>query len=307
MEKIDIFYNLAPVMKSSQGRTLKFSFTILLLLTAGLVFGQQNRVVRGTVVDQQQQPVIGAGVAVKGGTSRAVTDVNGAFSINVPAEGRYLVVSYLGMTTQEVDINGKNTITVSMKDDVRQLEQVVVVGYGRQKKESLVGAITQTDGKVLERTGGVTNLGMALTGNLPGVVTTSSTGMPGGEDPQILIRAQTTWNDSSPLILVDGIERPLGSLDISSVESVSVLKDASATAVFGVKGANGVILITTKTGVAGKAVVRGRVNTTMKTVSRLPSKYDAYDGLSLKNRVIERELATDYSLWNPSNITHFRE
>ena len=303
MEKINIFYNLAPVMKSSQGRTLKFSFTILLLLTAGLVFGQQNRVVKGTVIDQQKQPVIGAGVAVKGGTSRAVTDVNGAFSINVPADGRILVITYLGMTTQEVDISGKNTVAVTMRDDVRLLEQVVVVGYGKQKKESLVGAITQTDGKVLERTGGVTNLGMALTGNLPGVVTTSSTGMPGGEDPQILIRAQTTWNDSSPLILVDGIERPLGSLDISSVESVSVLKDASATAVFGVKGANGVILITTKTGVAGKAVVRGRVNTTMKTVSRLPSKYDAYDGLSLKNRVIERELATDYSLWNPSNIT----
>jgi len=267
----------------------------------GVVFGQQSRVVRGKIVDQQQQPVIGAGIAVKEGTQRAVSDANGAFAINVPAEGRTLVISYLGMSTQEVDINGKNTVTVSMKDQTSQLEQVVIVGYGQQKKETLVGAITQTSGKVLERSGGVTNLGMALTGNLPGVVTTSSTGMPGGEDPEILIRAQTTWNNSSPLILVDGIERPLGTLDISSVESISVLKDASATAVFGVKGANGVILITTKTGVAGKAVIRGRVNTTMKTVSRLPRKYDSYDALSLKNRVSERELSTDLNLW-PSNF-----
>jgi TonB-dependent SusC/RagA subfamily outer membrane receptor len=155
---------------------------------------------------------------------------------------------------------------------------------------------------VLERTGGVTNLGQALTGNLPGVVTTTSSGMPGDEDPQILIRAQTTWNNSAPLVLVDGVERPLGTLDISSVESISVLKDASATAVFGVKGANGVILVTTKTGTAGKAVVRARVNSTVKTVSRLPRKYDSYDGLSLKNRVIERELSVNPQGWSPSNV-----
>lgn len=303
MEKTNLFCNVAHVKKSSQGRTLKLGFTILFLLTMSVVFGQQSRVVRGKVLDQQRQPVIGAGIAVKGGTSRAVTDVNGTFAINVPAEGRILVVSYLGMATQEVDINGKSTVTVSMKDQVSQLEQVVIVGYGQQKKETLVGAITQTTGKVLERTGGVTNLGMALTGNLPGVVTTQSSGMPGDENPEILIRAQTTWNNSSPLVLVDGIERPLGTIDISSVESISVLKDASATAVFGVKGANGVILITTKTGVAGKAVVRGRVNSTVKTVSRLPQKYDSYDALSLKNRVIERELSTNPAIWSPSNVT----
>lgn len=298
MEKNSLFCYIAYY----QERTLKLGFTILLLFTMSVVFGQQSRIVKGKVLDQQQHPVIGAGIAVKGGTARSVTDVNGAFSINVPAEAKLLMVSYIGMITQEVNINGKSTVTISMKDQVSQLEQVVIVGYGQQKKKTLVGAITQTTGKVLERTGGVTNLGLALTGNLPGVVTTSSTGMPGAEDPQILIRAQTTWNDNSPLVLVDGIERPLGTVDISSVESISVLKDASATAVFGVKGANGVILVTTKTGAAGRAVVRARVNTSMKTVSRLPEKYDSYDALSLKNRVTERELSTDYNLW-PSNMT----
>lgn len=302
MEKTNLFCNVAHLKKSSQVRALKLGFTILLFFAMGIVSGQQSRVVRGKVLDQQRQPVIGAGIALKGGTSRAVTDVNGAFAINVPASGKVLIVTYLGMATQEVDIVGKNTVNVSMKDQTSELEQVVIVGYGQQKKETLVGAITQTTGKVLERTGGVTNLGMALTGNLPGVVTTSSTGMPGAEDPEILIRAQTTWNNSSPLILVDGIERPINTIDIASVESISVLKDASATAVFGVKGANGVILITTKTGVAGKAVVKGRFNSTVKTVSRLPQKYDSYDALSLKNRVSERELSTDLNIW-PSNFT----
>src|SRR5690606_14821651 len=207
----------------------------------------------------------------------------------------------LGMITQEVNISGKSSVRIAMKDDVSQLEEVVVVGYGTQKRESLVASITQTTGKVLERTGGVSNLGQALTGNLPGVVVTSSSGMPGEEDPQILIRAQTTWNNSSPLVLVDGIERPMSTIDISSVESISVLKDASATAVFGVKGANGVILITTKTGAAGKPVIRGRVNTAVKTISKLPRKLDSYDGLSLKNRVIEHTLPAEPSLW--SNMT----
>ena len=124
-----------------------------------------------------------------------------------------------------------------LASDSEQLEEVVVVGYGQQKKASVVGAITQTTGKVLERAGGVSSVGAALTGNLPGVSTMSSTGMPGEEDPEIVIRGVSSWNSSSPLILVDGIERPITSVDIGSVQSISVLKDASATAVYGVKGA----------------------------------------------------------------------
>lgn len=276
------------------------AFMILTLLS-NVALAQQRRV-SGVVVDQQQNPIPGATVSIKGSSVRMATNANGEFSLDVPPNAQTLVVSFVGTVPQEIGISGKTNVRVVLRDDVALLQEVIVVGYGQQKKETLVGAITQTNSKVLERTGGVTNLGMALAGNLPGVVTTSSTGMPGAEDPQILIRAQTSWNDSSPLVLVDGVERPLGSIDISSVESISVLKDASATAVFGVKGANGVILITTKTGVAGKAVVRGRVNSTVKTVSRLPQKLDSYDGLSLKNSVIEREVSTDGTLWNATNL-----
>lgn len=175
---------------------------------------------------------------------------------------------------------------------------MVIVGYGKQKKESIVGAIVQTSGKDLERAGGVSSIGAALTGNVPGVVTTSSTGMPGEEDPKIIIRGQSSWNNSEPLVLVDGIERPMSSVDISSVESISVLKDASATALFGVKGANGVILVTTKRGSEGKAAVTIGVNTTMKVPSRLPNKLDSYDALALRNLSIERDLPLVPSVWD---------
>jgi len=292
-------------MKKERKQFLRIPCLVLLMIfSVFATYAQDKITLRGTVTDSKGLSVIGAIVGVKGdNTKRATTDADGRFTLTAIDPGATLVVTYLGMVTKEVKVNGNTTIKITLQEDNRMLNDVVVVGYGQQKKETLIGAVSQTNSKTLERTGGVTNLGMALTGNLPGVVTNSSSGMPGGEDPQILIRAQTTWNNSSPLILVDGIERPLGTLDISSVESISVLKDASATAVFGVKGANGVILVTTKTGIAGKAVVRARVNSTMKTVSRLPQKYDAYDALSLKNIVIERELATDAAIWSPSNVT----
>jgi len=151
---------------------------------------------------------------------------------------------------------------------------------------------------VLERAGGVSNIGAALTGNVPGLITSQSTGLPGEEDPQIIIRGRSTWNNSNPLVLVDGVERPMTSVDIGSVETVTVLKDASATAVFGSRGANGVILITTKRGKTGKASIRGTVNTIMKVPSKLPGKLDSYDALRTRNEAIEYELALKPDAWN---------
>lgn len=298
-------YIISLKMKNvkKQTRKILLFFCTFLWVSVSTATAQNSTNIHGVVTDLNGDPVIGATVALKGNSQIVVvTNPNGQFNITVPGAEATLIVSSVGMVTKETSVkSGTTSLMIVLEEDNTMISEVVVVGYGQQKKETLVGAITQTTSEVLERSGGVTNLGMALTGNLPGVVTTSSSGMPGGEDPQILIRAQTTWNNSSPLILVDGVERPLGSVDISSVESISVLKDASATAVFGVKGANGVILVTTKTGTEGRAVVRGRVNTTMKTVSKLPRKYDSYDALSLKNRVTENELSTDYALW--TNMT----
>ncbi len=270
---------------------------MIIVLLIDPVAAQQRKTMKGTVIDNQQNPLSGATITVKGTNVKVQTNSNGAFSIDVPANRNILTIGYVGMKTQDVNVIGKTTVKVVMKDDNEQLGEVVVVGYGTQKKESVVGAITQTTSEVLERTGGVTSLGAALTGNLPGVITTASTGMPGEEDPQILIRGRSTWNNSSPLILVDGVERSMNNIDISSVASVSVLKDASATAVFGVKGANGVILITTKRGREGKAEIRASANTVMKSASKLPGKLDSYDMFKVRNRTIEYELALKPGAW----------
>ena len=254
--------------------------------------------ISGTVVDETGEGVIGASVVVKGQPgSGTVTDFDGNFQMKVPSEGVSIVVSYVGMTPQELKVGSRRKFNITLKEDKQVLQDVVVVGYGQQKKASVVGAITQTDGKVLERTGGVSSLGAALTGNLPGVITMASTGMPGEEDPQIVIRGISSWNNSEPLVLVDGIERPMSAVDISSVQSVSVLKDASATAVYGVKGANGVILITTKRGQDGKAKIEVGMNAVAKVASKLPGHADSYGALYVRNQAIENELGLAPDSW----------
>ena len=284
---------------------------MMMMLTCSTLLHAQGISVKGTVADANGEPLIGASVVVKGNTSLGtVTDFDGNFKLSVPSEQSVIVISYVGMTAREVKVGKQRTINVTLQDDT-QLEEVIVVGYGQQKKASVVGAITQTTGEVLERAAGITDIGSALTGNLPGVVTTASSGIPGEEDPQIIIRGQSSWNNSSPLVLVDGIERPMSSVDIQSVATISVLKDASATAVYGVKGANGVILITTKRGQEGKARIDVGFNATLKAVSKLPRKYDSYDGYIYRNQAIEHELAiggeASWNYYRPQTfINNFR-
>ena len=246
--------------------------------------------VTGTVLDSNGEALIGASVVVKGNTSQGtVTDFDGHFTLTVPSESAVLVFSYVGMTSKEVLLGKQRTLRITLKDNT-ELGEVVVVGYGQQKKASVVGAITQTTGEVLERAAGINDIGSALTGNLPGVTTMASSGVPGEEEPQIVIRSASSWNNSAPLVLVDGIERPMSSVDMQSVATISVLKDASATAVYGVKGANGVILITTKRGQEGKAQISVSANAIMKIPSKLPDKYDSYDALVARNVAVEHEL-----------------
>ncbi len=264
----------------------------------GLNVQAQKIHVKGNLVDGTGEPLIGATVKVKGNASvGAVTDFDGNFNIDVPSENSTLVFTYVGMKTKEVKVGKKREFKLSLEDD-NAIGEVVVVGYGQQKKASIVGSITQTTGKSLERAGGVSSIGAALTGNLPGVITMSSTGMPGEEDPKIVIRGISSWNSSDPLVLVDGVERPMSSIDISSVQTISVLKDASATAVYGVKGANGVILITTKRGAEGPAHIEAGVNMTMKQVSKLPGSLGSADALYIRNKAVEHELGLTPESWN---------
>lgn len=270
---------------------------LTLMCIIPLSINAQNITVTGTVKDAAGNPLVGVAIQVEGETIGTVTDLDGRFTLlNIPPNSTILV-TYVGMQSQRIDLNGRTSLSIILMEDTVLLEEVVIVGFGQQKKESVVGAIAQTSSEALERTGGVTSLGQALTGNLPGVVTMTATGKPGDEDPEIVIRGVSTWNQSAPLVLVDGIERPMSSVDINSVATISVLKDASATAVFGVRGANGVILITTKRGEEGKANIDINVSSTFKTYSKLPKLMDSYDALMLRNRVIENELAYAPDQW----------
>jgi TonB-linked SusC/RagA family outer membrane protein len=301
INEIKAFYKLkkSSMKCVAKNRLKKLAIALICMLLAGAPVMAQvsSRTISGTVRDSSGIALTGATIKVKGTAIATTSDASGNFKITVPTKDKTLVISYVGMDEMEVKIDDQSIIEVRLKVASSTLEDVVVVGYGRQKKESVVAAISQTTGKVLQRAGGVSNIGAALTGNVPGVITVQGTGVPGGEDPTIYIRGQGTWNSSSPLVLVDGIERPMNGVDIGSVESVSILKDASATAVFGVKGANGVILITTKRGIEGKANINFTYNSTMKMPSRLPQKYDAYDALQIRNMAIERELAISPASW----------
>ncbi|MES2775677.1 MAG: SusC/RagA family TonB-linked outer membrane protein [Bacteroidota bacterium] len=256
----------------------------------------QPKTIKGRVTTEKGDPISGASIVVKGSSIGTSTNEAGVFTISA-AKGATLTFSSVGYLSKDIVVGNSDQVNMQLTSTADVSGEVIVVGYGRQKKESVVGAISQTSGKVLQRAGGVSNIGAALTGNVPGVITVQGTGLPGGEDPTIYIRGQGTWNFSAPLVLVDGIERPMNGVDIGSVESISVLKDASATAVFGVKGANGVILITTKRGVEGKANINATVNSTLKIASRLPEKYDAYEALGIRNLAIERELAISPASW----------
>ena len=290
MKQLSITLTETVLLKTKRLR--RMAALLLMMTFCTTMWAQGGISIKGTVVDASGEAMIGASVVVKGNTSvGTITDLDGHFSLNVPSESTVIVVSYVGMNSQEMKVGKQREFKVVLTDNT-ELEEVVVVGFGQQKKASVVGAITQTTGEVLERSAGIGSVGAALTGNLPGVATIASTGQPGEEDPRIYIRGAAAWNqDAQPLILVDGVEREIKSVDITSVATISVLKDASATAVYGVKGANGVILITTKRGVEGKARIDVGFNATLKAVSKLPRKYDSYDGYILRNEAIEHELA----------------
>ena len=220
-------------------------------------FGQQN-VVTGQVLDEMGEPIIGATVQIKGATKGSITDVDGKFRISVNNVGKEtLVFSFIGYTSEEVQLKGKTFVKVVLKESYNELNEVTVVGYGTQKKETLTGAISSVKTEALLRSPN-TNVANSLAGQITGLSTVATSGQPGNEDPTIFIRGAGSLTDgaSAPLILVDGVERAFTQMDPNEIESVTVLKDASATAVFGVRGANGVILVTTRRGEEGKARIQ---------------------------------------------------
>jgi TonB-dependent SusC/RagA subfamily outer membrane receptor len=244
-------------------KILRLFFRLFLLIIAveinGLnasIYAQaaQRITITGTVTDGSTGEALPAvNIVVQGTTTGTATDISGKYLITVPNEQSVLVFTFIGYNPQNITVGKQRQISVALIPNLKALSEVIVVGYGVQKKESVVGAISQASGEVVKRSVQGSDLGNALTGALPGLVTISTNGLPGGsgEDDDytlMLIRGQKTWNNAQPLVLVDGVERPLQNINPYEIEKISLLKDASATAVFGVKGANGVILITTNRG-----------------------------------------------------------
>ena len=223
-----------------------FSRVLLFLFCmVSLTANAQTKTVTGTIEDSEGLALPGVNVVVKGTTIGTVTDFDGKYTLVIRSvEKPTLVFSFIGFETKEVFVGSQTNIDVTLKTDAEIIEDVVVVGFGRQKKETVVGSITQAKGEELLKAGSVTTVSEALTGLLPGVSTMQAAGQPGSTQSTILIRGQSSWNNNTPLFIVDGVEREFNDLDPNEIESISVLKDASATAVFGVKAANGVILIT---------------------------------------------------------------
>ena len=274
------------------------------MFTCSMSYSQT--LIKGKVIDEDGAPIPFATVLIEGTTTGAITDAEGVFSI-LGTVGQRVVVQYVGYRTETVEVTDPNeTIIVTMQIEALQMDDVVVVGYGVQKKESVVGAIGTVKGDVIDEQGNVTNLKDAITGLIPGVSVLSSTGMPGGyyesskyhNETEILIRGKTTWNDASPLILVDGVERGMEDVDINEVESISVLKDASATAVFGMKGGNGVILITTKRGLEGKAKFNIEGETSIETHAKIIEVIDIPEAAVARNLGIERIRRFGNEIWN---------
>jgi|BioPla2DNA2_1021312.scaffolds.fasta_scaffold03361_5 TonB-linked SusC/RagA family outer membrane protein len=250
-----------------------FGLLALLLLMPGHSFAQNLRV-EGKVLDEQGEGLIGAGVVIQGTGTGTITDMDGFFVLSSVPRGATLEISCIGYTPQEIQVTGQS-ITVTMEPDTRSLEEAVVVAYGQQKKVTITGSVSFVSGEGLLKAP-VANVANALQGNLPGVSAVQASGMPGDDEPVIRIRGVGSLNSAEPLVLVDGVERSFSQLDANEIESISVLKDASATAVFGVRGANGVILVTTKRGTTGKASVSASASAALQTISKFIDFTDSY-------------------------------
>lgn len=254
---------------------------IVILMSFQSVYGQQKKLT-GTVIGTDNAPIPGVSIVVKGTSVGTVTDVDGKFSLNVPANSQSLVFSFVGMLAQEITIGNLTEFNVRLKEETKGLEEVVVVGYGTQKKESVVGAITQVDNEKLMQAG-ATTVTNAIAGKLSGVLTIQRDAEPGSSDADIYIRGLSSWNGSSPLVLVDGVERDWTMINPHEINTISVLKDASATAVFGARGANGVVIVTTKRGTLGKPNMDFSASYGRQIATRLPQNIDSYTTLSSLN------------------------
>ncbi|MEX0927818.1 MAG: SusC/RagA family TonB-linked outer membrane protein [Balneolales bacterium] len=267
----------------------KYIFLVVSLVLFGLVdeaYPQNDNRITGTVTDAaDNEPLPGVNIIVKGTTIGVATNLDGEFSITVPDLSGTLVFSYVGYQTREIPIDGRNEVNLSLTDNIFD-QDLVVVGYGEQRRATLTGSVATMQTRELVQSP-VSNISNSLVGRLPGLIAVQRSGEPGFDGSSIKIRgigSLTAGSGSDPLILIDGVERgSMNRLDPNEIENISILKDASSTAVYGVRGANGVILITTKSGISGRPEISYSGNTGVQNPTALPEMLNSFDYASLRN------------------------
>lgn len=237
--------------------------------------------ITGKIIDENGEPIIGATIRVKGATQGAVSDIDGNFSLSIEKNSATVEISFVGYQTQTFTMQTGVPITVTMREDSELLDEVVVVGYGTQKRLTMSSAVATASGEEIKAP--VANVSNQLGGRISGIVTRQSSGEPGEDAASVLLRGNT------PLVLVDGIERPWEKINQADIESISVLKDAAAVAPYGLKGANGVILINTKRGREGKVTLSYDGSVGIQTPTNIPDFLNAYDALTLWNEALRMD------------------
>lgn len=264
------------------------------------VYQQQKITIKGVVKDTNGEAIIGASVKEKGTNNVTVTDVDGKFSISI--SNKELQISFIGYQTQIINVKGSvSSYNIVLQEDAKTLEEVVVVGYGSQKKESVIGAISTIDATKLKVPGA--SISTVLAGQLAGIVAVTRSGEPGKDgSAEFYIRGVSSFKgNSKPLVLVDGIERELDLVDTDDIEKFSILKDASASAVYGVRGANGVILITTKKGSEGKPKINVRSEAGITMPTKMPEFVNSAQWAELYN------MASGKEYYSPEVIQKYKD
>lgn len=281
----------------------KIAILLFLMLPAIYVLAQE-KIIKGVVTDETDMPAPGVSVMVKGTTTGTATNMNGEYTLKIPSNNAIITFSYIGYTTSEVKYNGNAVINIRLNPNTISLKEMVVVGYGSQPKATMTGSVVSVGSEELLKTP-VANMATALIGRTPGLTTYQRSGQPGADGITMRIRGVETLNNSNPLILVDGVERDFTQLDPNEIESISILKDASSTAVFGVRGANGVIIVTTKKGVIGPAKVSVTSNFSVQEPTRIPKMIGAETFLRMYNEAQLNDVPSAIPRFNEDEIKKY--
>ena len=288
------------------GKSCRLHLLLLALLLSGVTFAQNLLKVQGLVTDKQNEPLIGVTVQIQNKSKGTVTDADGNYVLPGVPKGSTLVFTYVGYKPQQVKVMS-STHNIIMLADNKQLDELVVIGYGQQRKVTLTGSVSNVDGKELLKSPAA-SLGNALSGKLPGMQSVQYSGVPGGDDPVIRIRGVGTFNSAEPLVLVDGVERGFSQIDPNEVQDISILKDASATAVFGVRGANGVILVTTRHGQVGKTRITLTASAGLQQISKFLEPASSYEYATAYNHAQTVEgVAEDGLKFSQEAIRHWKD